>query len=184
LKIIKIICKLLTIAIVAFSLLTISVVVVATHTASKEGISDARVQEIYNIIIAQTGQSQDALPLQIVNANIVNAYNDGFKVVIYRGIINYVQNEDELALIIGHEVAHGMLKHVYYPEFSRSADEVAVAEANADKLGAYYIIKGGFDICKAREFWKRMRKDNGNYLGQDHPDYSYRYDELGIGCTK
>lgn len=183
-KIIKTIYRLLLIAIVAFSLLGVLVVGVTTHTISKEKISDKRIQEIYKNIVAQTGQIQDALPLQIVNADIINAYTDGNKVVIYRGIINYAQNEDEVALILGHEVAHGMLRHVYYHQFHSSTLEITAAEANADKLGAVYIMKAGFDICKGREFWKRMLKQSGNYQGQDHPNYSYRYDELNIGCTK
>lgn len=147
-------------------------------------ISDQRIQEIYKKIISETGQIQDQLPLVIVNSPTVNAYNDGKEVVLYRGLINYVQNEDEIAYILGHEVAHGMLRHVYFPEFASSTLEVAESEANADKMGAVYMMKAGYNICVAREVWHRMRTDGGNYQGADHPDYSYRYDELDIGCTK
>ena len=57
-----------------------------------------------------------------------------------------------------------------------------VLEANADKLGAVYMIKAGFDICKGREIFKRWKIEGGNKLNSYHPSYSYRYDELNIGC--
>lgn len=149
----------------------------------KVKITNQRVQEIYKKIIAGTGQTQDALPLNIVESPIINAYNDGHQIVIYRGLLNFAQNEDEVAMILGHEVAHGMLRHVYFPEFQLTQLEISEAEANADKLGAVYMMKSGYNICVAREIWHRMLKGGGNYQGADHPDYSYRYDELNIGCT-
>jgi predicted Zn-dependent protease len=80
------------------------------------------------------------LVLVIVNNSIINVYNDGTKVVLFKGIIKYARNDDELALIIGHEVAHRMLRHVYYKDFRRSDYEISVAKGNADKLGGaiYY----------------------------------------------
>lgn len=153
-------------------------------TRDTHKVSNETVRAIYKKIVAATGQTQDTLPLSIVESPIVNAYNDGHKVVIYRGLLDFVQNEDEIALILGHEVAHGTLRHVYFQEFRHDSLEVAVAEGNADKLGAVYIIKAGYDVCKAREMWKRMLQQEGNALGQDHPDYSYRYSELNIGCEK
>jgi predicted Zn-dependent protease len=147
-------------------------------------ISNGRVYEIYRKIIASTGQAQDALPLMIIDLPIVNAYNDGREVVIYRGLLNYIHNEDELAYILGHEVSHSMLRHVYFKDFQRSTLEIAESEANADKMGAFYMMKAGFNICVAREIWMRMKNDGGNYQGADHPDYSYRYDEISIGCSK
>ena len=35
----------------------------------------------------------------------------GGKVVVYDGLLPYTQNEDELAVVIGHEIAHAVAKH-------------------------------------------------------------------------
>lgn len=152
-------------------------------THHKHTLTPNEVREIYQQVLIQTGQSQDALPLVIDNNDSINAYNDGQSVHVFTGIIKFVNNKDELALVLGHEIAHGMLRHVYYPEFQTNELEISVAEANADKLGAVYMMKAGYDICKAREMWKRMSvMAGGDYQGGNHPTYSYRYRELNIGC--
>jgi hypothetical protein len=45
-----------------------------------------------------------------------------------------------------------------------------------------YALKAGYDVCMGRKFWKRERIEEGNYQGLNHPDYSYRYDELNFNC--
>ena len=48
----------------------------------------------------------------LVESKEVNAFcMPGGKIVVYEGIMNLVANEDELAVIIGHEVAHAVAKH-------------------------------------------------------------------------
>jgi Zn-dependent protease with chaperone function len=42
----------------------------------------------------------------------INAYTDGNKIVISRKMLNFVHNDNELALVIGHELAHAALNHV------------------------------------------------------------------------
>jgi len=43
---------------------------------------------------------------------LVNAYADGKNVVIYSGLIDFAKSDDEVALILGHELAHNMMLHV------------------------------------------------------------------------
>lgn len=45
-------------------------------------------------------------------SNAINAYADGRQIVITRGIIRFAENDEELALVIGHELAHNALTHV------------------------------------------------------------------------
>ena len=143
---------------------------------------DEKVRAIYQQLIVNTGQTQEALPLVIDDSSEVNAYNDGNKIVIYRGLIDSAESWDEIALVLGHEIAHGMLWHLKMLNEGQDSSEVSVMEANADKLGAVYMMKAGYDVCKGRELFKQWKEKNGNALGQDHPDFSYRYDELNINC--
>ena len=46
------------------------------------------------------------------DSNDINAYADGKQIVITRGIIRFTENEEELALVIAHELAHNALTHV------------------------------------------------------------------------
>ncbi len=149
---------------------------------------EAHVRAIYQQIIVSTGQTQDALPLIIDSSLVDNAFNDGTKVVIYQGLINHTKTWDEVAMVLAHEVSHGNLGHLgavppYHQHIGDgSNDNTAELEANADKLGAFYMMKAGYDICKGRQLFKYWKDRNGNALGQNHPDYSYRYDELNVNC--
>lgn len=156
--------------------------VLGYHKYFSQEAQDEKIQAIYHQIIVQTGQAQDELPLVIDESPIENAYNDGTKIVIFRGLINDAKSWDEIALVLGHEVAHGMLWHLKMPLDDLTDGQVSTLEANADKLGAVYMMKAGYDVCKGRELFKYWRENNGNALDQNHPDYSYRYDELDINC--
>lgn len=149
---------------------------------------DEKIRSIYKELVVASGQVQNALPLSIVDEDIDNAYNDGTKIVIYTGLVKHTSNWDEVALVLGHEIAHGMLGHLLeQPPFMTvpgmgDNDEIAVLEANADKMGAFYMMKAGYNICAGRELYRYWQHNNGNYIGLDHPTYSYRYDELNVNC--
>lgn len=171
----------LVMAVVLDTILFLCMIGVYWYYFTFEGVS-YRVHKMYQQIVAQAGQSQDALPLTVVDLPIVNAYNDGTKVVIYTGLISNTKSWDEVALVLGHELAHSNLGHLDRIRENITAAGVQVLEGNADKLGAVYMIKAGYDICKGRNLFKHWREEKGNALGTTHPDYSYRYEELNIGC--
>ena len=48
----------------------------------------------------------------LVNDPQVNAFcMPGGKIVVYEGLMNIVSSDDELAVVVGHEVAHAVAKH-------------------------------------------------------------------------
>lgn len=143
---------------------------------------DNHIRAIFKKLTTKTGQIQDTPHLIIEENGAINAYTDGVKVVLFRGMVDYAKNDDEIALVLAHELAHVMLRHVVFPEFQANELETSIAEANADKMGALYMIKAGFSVCTGREIWKRFSQDAGNYQGRDHPTHSYRYDELNVQC--
>ena len=50
--------------------------------------------------------------------NTPNAFTDGQSIGLTEGMIKFVDNDDELALIIGHELAHITQKHVFKKEMN------------------------------------------------------------------
>lgn len=53
-----------------------------------------------------------AWEFNLVQDNQLNAFcMPGGKIVVYEGLLNIVSSEDELAVVIGHEVAHAVAKH-------------------------------------------------------------------------
>ncbi|MDR0749004.1 MAG: M48 family metallopeptidase [Tannerellaceae bacterium] len=53
-----------------------------------------------------------AWEFNLVQSTDINAFcMPGGKIVVYEGIMNYISSDDELAAVMGHEVAHAVAKH-------------------------------------------------------------------------
>jgi membrane-associated protease RseP (regulator of RpoE activity) len=50
--------------------------------------------------------------IELIFDNSVNAYADGTNIYIAKGMMNFVQNEEEIALVISHELAHNVMNHI------------------------------------------------------------------------
>ena len=84
--------------------------------------------------------------------DVANAYADGARMVVYSGMLTFAAADDDLALIIGHELAHNVLQHPWSrPTF----------EGEADYLGAFFAARAGFDVSGAAAFRRRQ--------GIEHP---------------
>src|SRR4029077_421545 len=66
------------------------------------------------------------------------------------GMLEFAPSDDDLAVVLGHELAHLIL---YSGGTKRS-------EADADYLGLYLAARAGFDVSRAPEFWDRMGRAN------------------------
>ncbi len=78
------------------------------------GTPDAEmVQRIGDRIAAASGRSEYEWEFKLLDApDSINAFAlPGGKVAVYSGILNVTQNEDALAAVMGHEVAHATLRH-------------------------------------------------------------------------
>lgn len=51
-------------------------------------------------------------PIILTQDNIVNAFADGERILMTQGIVNYSKDENEIALIIAHELAHNDRGHL------------------------------------------------------------------------
>ncbi len=73
-----------------------------------------------------------AWEFNLVKSNEMNAWcMPGGKIVVYEGLMSIVNSDDDLAVVLGHEVAHAVAKHAN----ERMSQQVA-ASAGAKILGA------------------------------------------------
>ncbi|HHT9153292.1 MAG TPA: M48 family metalloprotease, partial [Candidatus Hypogeohydataceae bacterium YC40] len=105
----------------------------------------------------------------------INAFSGpGGYIYITRGLLKFVENQDELAGIIGHEIAHVCLRHAVKRlrdsnaslDSKEKLDELArfivfqkytaECEQEADKLGVIYTRKAGFDPNGLANFFERL----------------------------
>lgn len=110
------------------------------------------------------------------------AASNGTQVTVSTAIIDFARSDDELALILAHELAHNILGH----NKEHAAQRVAGAdrsgarrrdrEREADRWALYLMARGGFDIGVAPGFWRRWgpKTSFGILSDGSHPDWRDR----------
>ncbi len=147
-------------------------------------------------------------PVQLVSNDSVNAFADGGKVMITTGMFRFAEKDEELALVVGHEIAHNHLGHITKKignTILGSVLDAAVAvvagvntqglfgklagrafskefEAEADYSGVYITARAGFEIEDAPKFWRRMSVEHPGSVSANflatHPSTPERFLEL------
>ena len=114
--------------------------------------------------------------IALVRSNSSNAWTDGRRVVVTTAMMRLARNDDELAFVVAHEMAHNMLGHARTS--SRSIFGLGGAKrqelaADYDAVwlmtAAGYRPEGGISFLRTinRRFWL-------NFLSLDHPSIGSR----------
>ena len=143
-------------------------------------------------------------PLILLFNDAVNAWADGEKIYITTGMLRFVENDEEIALIIGHELAHNTRGHVAAKRGNVLLGAILGAavsvlsgvdvtdigarsgagtfsqdfEAEADYVGVYHVGRAGYDVRKAASFWRRLGASNPAaiyFAGGTHPSTAKRF---------
>ncbi|HXF65490.1 MAG TPA: M48 family metallopeptidase [Burkholderiales bacterium] len=144
-----------------------------------------------------------AYPVLVAADSTVNAFADGRRIVVTSGMMRFAETDAELALVIGHELAHNVMGHVEKKmgnsliglligavvsaasgvDVTRlGADLGALVyskefEAEADYVGLYYAARAGYPVDHAAHFWRRMAVEHPKAIGHGatHPDTASRF---------
>jgi predicted Zn-dependent protease len=93
----------------------------------------------------------------------------GGKIVVFTGILPVAQNDDQLAIVLAHEIAHALAHHSNERVTRAQSGRVSVLmnkafdrqqEAEADHIGVFLTTFAGYDPEEAVRFWVRMRQAN------------------------
>jgi membrane-associated protease RseP (regulator of RpoE activity) len=94
--------------------------------------------------VAVTAKTTCGYQFSLLDGNDVNAYADGDDVFVYRGLLRFVESDDELAAVIGHELAHNTMGHVQKSVANRNTGiagglliDLALAAGGVDTQGAF-----------------------------------------------
>lgn len=132
-------------------------------------------------IFKAAGPEYTGITVYIEDNDSWNAYatmtdQGEYIIVMHTGMLMALETEDEIALIVAHELAHHALGHVPsmlagYMQFGVSAHH----EKMADELGLYWTIKAGYDKCTGEKIWNDILEAEGDYIhGHSHPSPSQR----------
>lgn len=97
---------------------------------------------------------------QLIPDPRLRASADPGSVFVTSGLVQYVSSDDELALLLGHELAHIVLGHVD-ARGRRGLSRKARLEREraADRFGLYLMARAGYDVSQASGFWRRLAAD-------------------------
>lgn len=81
---------------------------------SKDGVSLAQLQKAWTRLSETTGLNAYLVydDEDVLNAYITKNKEGDFIVVVYRGLLNILRTEDEIAGVLGHESGHGVKNHL------------------------------------------------------------------------
>lgn len=135
------------------------------------------------VIVARHGHQmtitvppQEACPsrVELAPGNSLNSSANGKVANINGAMAVWVRSDDELALVIGHEVAHNILGHPARIErehldsalslpFGSGGRKLRDMEREADSLGTWLAARAGYNYRIAPEFWARVSKAAGGF---------------------
>ena len=112
---------------------------------------------------------------------------DGETVQVSVKLMQAFRNDDEAAFILGHELAHNMLRHRVrldeagvkrgmFEGFGRSVGYIRRSELEADIVGLAFAANAGFDPAAAPRFWRWFGPKHAAsiFMDRTHPRWSTR----------
>ena len=66
-------------------------------------------------------------PVRVENSDAINALTDGENIAVFTGLLNFVRSEEELALVLSHEISHNVLDHIEKQRRNRALGTIAGA---------------------------------------------------------
>lgn len=118
-----------------------------------------------------TPEAACAYAVHLDISNELNARADGSSVHVSSALVRFAASDDELAVILAHELAHNVLQHREILDREAPARRIfgnlAVdparlerAEREADRVGLFLMARAGFAFEVAPGFWRRFGEAN------------------------
>lgn len=120
--------------------------------------------------------------VELAPGNAINANANGLVAQISGRLVNWVQSEDELALVIAHEMAHNLLDHPKRLNEKSALSGLATSlglsgkaqrqmELDADRMGIIMAASAGYNYKIAPDFWARLNSNAplAAFLATTHP---------------
>ena len=123
----------------------------------------------------------------------VNALADGRRIVVFRGMMRFVESDQELSLVVAHEIAHNAMGHIdskiSNALFGAFVDIVAATsgvytlgavgalasltyspefEEEADYTGLYIMARAGLEVEGAASFWRKVAVEHPQSIKFSH----------------
>ncbi len=154
--------------------------------------------------ISVTGEVVCRFAAQYLTSDEINAFADGNGIYVTRGMMRFAQSDQQLSLVVAHELAHNSQEHIkakmknywigaifdiaaaaYGANTQGAFGKMAAGaysqefEAEADYVGLYMLAYADIELTGVADFWREMGIEHpgsitGNYASS-HPSTAERY---------
>ena len=128
-----------------------------------------------------TGVKVCDYPAGLKMSSAINAVANGKSIMVTAGMMDFVKSDDELAYIVGHELAHNTQSHIRksitnYILSLGGTRYTRPFEAEADYVGMYYMERAGYNSDGVEDLWRRLARLSMRPIGRakTHPAYPER----------
>lgn len=144
----------------------------------KKGKEEKKVFEVGTKII-NANKLDKRIPIRVQrNQKVVNAFSYGYSktVVITTGIMLYIDNDDELAYLLGHEIAHSLDSYKGVGRWTAMIFNSREYEYKADLIGIDLMVEAGYNPIAAITLQNKISPEPPLDLGMftSHPKGSNR----------
>ena len=132
--------------------------------------------------VSVTPQNVCRSRVELAPGNAVNANANGLVAQISGRLVNWVESDDELALVIAHEMAHNLLDHPKRLNEKSALSGLATSlglagkaqrqmELEADRMGIMMVARAGYNYKIAPDFWAKLYANAplASFLATTHP---------------
>jgi hypothetical protein len=154
------------------------------ETALRQGPAELRVLRAGGEVTLRLGSIPACLGrVRLARSTQVNAFATGRTVVMTLAMLRFLRSDDELAVVLGHELAHNIFGH----PATRSEEGILRGlgikasaawkrEEFADRFGLRMMAAAGYDLDAAIPFWRRYlgKYDWFPQLFRSHPSLGAR----------
>ena len=124
--------------------------------------------------------------VMMMDSNALNAWSDGTFVAVTRKMMDFTENDDQLAFIVAHEMSHNILKHAQEQKndlhlmaaFGIGSQKVRNSEVAADTLAVSLIMAAGTDLAAPRKLFKKLDSAYPINFDFTHPSFLSRADHI------
>ncbi len=113
--------------------------------------------------VTVTPQRACAYDTQVEVRDDLRALSDGRTIFVSARLVDIAQDDDQLAFLLAHELAHAVLEHATVPDVQGGRGPAnaqlslrrglsSSSESDADILGLYLLARAGFDPGRAVQF--------------------------------
>lgn len=179
---------------------------------SGSALRKLRKNRIAKVTIERAGQQQELemtqdracdSPVRLFEDPAINAYALGSDIFLCVGLVKLVKSDDELAMVIGHELAHNAMQHLDAKKGNSAIGALLVDlplglltgvnlnigsqigagafsqdfETEADYIGLYFTAKAGYNIDGVADMWRRfaVEQPGAIYTASTHPTTANRF---------